>query len=487
EEQSLEIWGRFFPLPRAGLTGIDFLDDEYIFGRSEDCDYCFERRGGTSNQHYPTYSSTHFRIYRERSKTDSNQFVVFLQDKSSNGTFINGDKIGKNKTHILNNDDEISLSVKNNKVFVFNDRSVSEQNNNLPEEFKDKYTMSKQIGKGACGIVKLAFHRETCKGYAIKIISKKMFSVGPHLGRAAMEEVKIIKALQHPCIIRVEDLYESTDSLYIVLELVEGGELFDRVILNGKFNDKVGKLLFYQMVVAVKYLHDKGITHRDLKPENILLSSTDEETLIKVTDFGLSKFVGEQSLMKTLCGTPSYLAPEVIKSAGLGGYSKAVDCWSLGVILYIMLGGYPPFSDEIREHSLHDQICQGIYSFPPAYWNGVSKDGNPMLLHLCFKQSLDSSKRWTTAQALEHTWLKDEDMRRKAHQMMVETADKHQMPPPSLPGSKRILNDENNNNGDSKRPHLEGTPSPSDDTISIDTEPIARDQSFTSNPDTNNS
>jgi serine/threonine-protein kinase Chk2 len=140
-----------------------------------------------------------------------------------------------------------------------------------------------------------------------------------------------IKSLHHPCIIKVEDVFHTDTKLFIVLELVEGGELFDKVVSCGKFSENVAKMLFYQMLVACKYLHDNGITHRDLKPENLLLSADiKEESVIKVTDFDLSQFVGENSLMKTLCGTPTYLAPEIITNAGMGGYTKAVDCWSLG-------------------------------------------------------------------------------------------------------------------------------------------------------------
>ena len=116
--------------------------------------------------------------------------------------------------------------------------------------------------------------------------------------------------------------------------------------------------------LPLRYLHSQNITHRDLKPENVLLMSQDQECTIKVTDFGLSRVVGENSLMKTLCGTPSYLAPEVLINAESRGYGQKCDCWSLGVILFIQLSGYPPFSNEIKTHSLREQITQGLYSFP---------------------------------------------------------------------------------------------------------------------------
>eukprot|EP00731_Ephydatia_muelleri_P027435 Em0019g308a len=256
--------------------------------------------------------------------------------------------------------------------------------------------------------VKLAFEKKTCKKFAVKVINKKTFSVGP-------------------CIIAIEDVYETSDALYIVLELVEGGELFDRVITLGRFPEPTAKLLFYEMLVAVK-------------PENILLASEEKDTLVKVTDFGLSKFVGENSLMKTLCGTPSYLAPEVLKTAGTAGYDKAVDCWSLGVILYIMLGGYPPFSDEITEYTLRDQICEGRYSFPEKYWGDVTPEAIDLIKKLLV---VNPKQRITTSQALEHVWLQDQDVIKKAVKLMSEVpTSRTNMPPPNstaLLGHKRQL------------------------------------------------
>lgn len=146
----------------------------------------------------------------------------------------------------------------------------------------------------------------------MKIVAKKHFT---HIGPVAdvfnkhiKTECSILQALDHPCIISVYDVYDTPDALYIILELVEGGELFNRIVANGQFDETTTKFLFQQMAIGVKYLHDKSITHRDLKPENILLTSPDtNETLIKITDFGLSRFINESSLMKTFCGTPNYL------------------------------------------------------------------------------------------------------------------------------------------------------------------------------------
>ncbi|CAI8011662.1 Serine/threonine-protein kinase Chk2, partial [Geodia barretti] len=319
------------------------------------------------------------------------------------------------------------------------------------------------VTRGACGEVKLVFEKETCKKYAVKIISKKAFSVGPKLNRAAIEEVKILKELHHPCIIQIEDVFDGPDALYIVLELVEGGELFDRVVSVGKFSESVGKFLFYQILGAVNYLHERNITHRDLKPENILLATDEQETLIKVTDFGLSKFVGEASLMRTLCGTPSYLAPEILESAGLGGYSKAVDCWSLGVILYIMLGGYPPFSDEIKEYTLQEQICQAKYSFSPEYWKDVSSDAIDLIRKLL---TLNPKERISMADALRHPWLKDDDVISRARQLMESSPTTPTMPPPPPPPKLSRKRGAPSSEDD---PSADGSPCPLAKRVSVET------------------
>jgi serine/threonine-protein kinase Chk2 len=182
-----EVWGRLFPLG-SDWSGIDLIDDDYTFGRSDDCDYCFEEKGCRSNSHFRTFSNVHFKIYKQK---DNSNYIIFLQDKSTNGTFINGEKVGKNNSVVLNHDDEISLSMNKNKsmkeeknmifvyiVFIFNAKDRIEKNNHLPKEFKEKYTMSKLIGKGACGEVNLAFEKNSCKKFAVKIIGKKTFSVG---------------------------------------------------------------------------------------------------------------------------------------------------------------------------------------------------------------------------------------------------------------------------------------------------------------------
>uniref|UniRef100_A0A8C5YCH3 Checkpoint kinase 2 n=1 Tax=Microcebus murinus TaxID=30608 RepID=A0A8C5YCH3_MICMU len=300
--------------------------------------------------------------------------------------------VGKERRPLSNNS-EIALSTMQNKVFVFFDLTVDDQSI-YPKELRDEYIMSKTLGSGACGEVKLAFERKTCKKVAIKIISKRKFAIGsareadPALN--VETEIEILKKLNHPCIIKIKNFFDAED-YYIVLELMEGGELFDKVVGNKRLKEATCKLYFYQMLLAVQ--------------------------VREITDFGQSKILGETSLMRTLCGTPTYLAPEVLVSVGTAGYNRAVDCWSLGVILFICLSGYPPFSEHKTQVSLKDQITSGKYNFIPEVWADVSEKALDLVKKLLV---VDPKARYTTEEALRHPWLQDEDMKRKFQDLLSE-------------------------------------------------------------------
>ncbi|XP_062571619.1 serine/threonine-protein kinase Chk2-like [Saccostrea cucullata] len=441
EEEADEVqpWGRLMPLGPGFIT-VALKNDEYSFGRGENCDVSFGVHMAKSKQCFQAYSKVHFKLTKQQ--TSAGVFV-FLEDTSSNGTFVNGEKVGKGNKQVLTNNDEIALALKNNKAYMYLDLSQDEDKS-LPPVIREKYTLGRTLGKGACGEVKIAFSKGDCQRFAVKVISKKKFTIGGNnqinLGQQVMNEVKLLKALKHPCIIKIEDVVDTPDVLYIILELVDGGELFDKVVSIGQYDEPTAKLIFYQMVCAVKYLHDEGITHRDLKPENILLANEENETLIKVTDFGLSKFVDAGTMMKTFCGTPSYLAPEILLTAGMGAYTKAIDCWSLGVILYICLAGYPPFSDEREDMSLDKQIKGGHYSFPQEFWSGISDSAIDVIKKLL---TVEPKKRATLDEVINHPWFKDEAMKKKANLLMYPDSG-GMAPPLTRPGKKRSLeqNDE---------------------------------------------
>ncbi|XP_023415037.1 serine/threonine-protein kinase Chk2 isoform X3 [Loxodonta africana] len=409
EEPIPAPWARLWAL-QDGFSNLECVNDNYWFGRDRSCEYCFDEPLLKRTDKYRTYSKKHFRIFREMGP--KNSYIAYIEDHSGNGTFVNRELVGKGRRLPLNNNCEIALSVWNNKVFVFFDLTVDDQSV-YPKELRDQYIMSKTLGSGACGEVKLAFERKTCKKVAIKIISKRKFAIG--------------SAREAPCIIKIKNFFDAED-YYIVLELMEGGELFDRVVGNRRLKEATCKLYFYQMLLAVQYLHENGIIHRDLKPENVLLSSQKEDCLIKITDFGQSKILGETSLMRTLCGTPTYLAPEVLVSFGTAGYNRAVDCWSLGVILFICLSGYPPFSEHKTQVSLKDQITSGKYNFIPEVWAEVSEKALDLVKKLLV---VDPKERFTTEDALRHPWLQDEDMKRKFEDLLLE--ENKSTPVPQVP------------------------------------------------------
>uniref|UniRef100_A0A8C7N934 non-specific serine/threonine protein kinase n=1 Tax=Oncorhynchus kisutch TaxID=8019 RepID=A0A8C7N934_ONCKI len=388
EEPEPQPWGRLLPMQR-GFRAHDCVEDDTWFGRDSKCNYCFDDPILKKSPRFATYSKKHFRIFRE-------QNIVYVFDNSGNGTFVDGTILGKGKTLPLANNAVLSLAEERHKVFVFIDLMADEQSN-LPKEFSEKYLITRKIGAGVCGEVKLAFERATCKKVAVKTINKKDFPASVGVSLFAIFSRFL------PCLIKTEDFFQTDDSYYIVLELMEGGELFDRVKSKNQIEESIAKLYFYQMLKAVEYLHNNGIIHRDLKPENVLLSSQDDVCVIKITDFNQSKILEESALMRTLCGTPTYLAPEVFTDAVTVGYSRAVDAWSLGVVLFVCLAGYPPFHPNAQTGlSVRDQITQGIYTFIPSKWDGISDDAKDVVKRLLV---VDPNARLTIEEALHHPWL----------------------------------------------------------------------------------
>ncbi|XP_031167358.1 serine/threonine-protein kinase Chk2 isoform X1 [Sander lucioperca] len=404
EEPEPQPWGRLLPMAQ-GFRSLDCLEDQYLFGRGSKCNYVLDDPDEKGSKKFRIYSKKHFRIYREGSE-------VFVEDSSNNGTFVDGVLVGKDRKLPLTNNAVLALAEQRNRVFVFIDLMSADQSS-LPRELQEKYVLTRRIGTGVCGEVKLAFERSSCRKFAVKIINKKNFQSEGTATRNAQTEIEILQRVDHPCLIKTEDFYQTEDCYYIVLELMEGGELFHRVKSQQQLDESVAKLYFYQMLRAVKYLHNKGIIHRDLKPENILLSSQDNECLIKVTDFNQSRILDESLLMRSLCGTPSYLAPEVFTSTS--GYGLAVDAWSLGVLLFVCLGGYPPFHENFSRQSITEQIIRGEFTMVPSKWRHISDPAKDVVRKLLV---VDPSKRMTIEEALQHPWLQDDVMMKTAHRLM---------------------------------------------------------------------
>jgi len=262
---------------------------------------------------------------------------------------------------------------------------------------EDKYDMKDVLGTGAFSQVRLAQSKEDPSVmFAIKIIDKKALKGKED---SLENEIKVLRSfrLKHPNIVQLLETYEDKTRVYLVMELVTGGELFDRIVEKGSYTEKDAADLMRQVLEAVDYMHDQGVVHRDLKPENLLYYSPDEDSKIMISDFGLSK-MEDSGIMATACGTPGYVAPEVLAQKP---YGKAVDVWSIGVISYILLCGYPPFYDE-NDANLFAQILKGEFEFDSPYWDDISDSAKDFIRQLMM---VDVDRRFTCKQALGHPWI----------------------------------------------------------------------------------
>jgi len=280
------------------------------------------------------------------------------------------------------------------------------QDNDLPDEgikpikdvkIESVYQFKKDLGSGAFSIVKEAENRKTGERFAVKIIDK--IAVGKEKKEMLDREIDILSRIQHPGIVSVLEIYETEKNLYLVMELATGGELFDSIVKRGKYSEKDAARITREIVEAVHYLHSKGIVHRDLKPENLLLSDESENAHIKIADFGLSKMMDAQAVLQTACGTPGYVAPEVLMGEG---YHQEVDIWSIGVVMFILLCGYPPFYAETNT-KLFDKIMNGKYTFASPYWDRISESAKDLIRHLLI---VEPKKRYSSEEILQHPWIK---------------------------------------------------------------------------------
>eukprot|EP01124_Arcella_intermedia_P024073 TRINITY_DN3980_c0_g1_i2.p1 TRINITY_DN3980_c0_g1~~TRINITY_DN3980_c0_g1_i2.p1 ORF type:complete len:278 (-),score=55.88 TRINITY_DN3980_c0_g1_i2:15-848(-) len=260
-----------------------------------------------------------------------------------------------------------------------------------------KYRVSKVLGTGSFSHVKLAVHKETEERFAMKIIDKKR---SLQSNKNYVDEVKILHKINHPNVLKLHDAFETDSSLYLVLELVTGGDLLDRILNSKKISEEHARIYFKQLLKAVKYLHDNGIVHRDIKPENVLLKNK-KTKVIKLSDFGLAVEFEPNTLLKNSCGTPQYAAPEILNPLSKG-HNKCCDLWSLGVNLFILLSGTLPWDESTG--SISKQILSASYSFKAKSWNNISPEAKDLISKLLV---VDVTKRMTVDEALQSPWIQN--------------------------------------------------------------------------------
>nr|XP_026608417.1 hypothetical protein DSM5745_00556 [Aspergillus mulundensis]RDW93234.1 hypothetical protein DSM5745_00556 [Aspergillus mulundensis] len=357
----------------------------YLIGRHPECDLALN---------IPTVSNRHFLVFPENRRGDT---VAILEDLSSNGTFINDAIVGRNKHRELEDGDEVTIL--DEVRFVF--RAPRTKNIN---GFRQQYRVLQQLGKGHFATVYLCVERTTGTQFAVKVFEKRTGDSQKSQNDSLMQEIGLLMSVSHRNLLCLRDTFDESDGVYLVLELAPEGELFNLIISKQKFTENETRHIFLQLFEGLKYLHDRGIVHRDIKPENILVA--DNKLNVKLGDFGLAKIIGEDSFTTTLCGTPSYVAPEILQETRRRKYTKAVDIWSLGVVLYICLCGFPPFSDELytpeNPYTLAQQIKLGRFDYPSPYWDSV---GDPALDLIDRMLTVDVEKRITVDDCLEHPWL----------------------------------------------------------------------------------
>lgn len=261
----------------------------------------------------------------------------------------------------------------------------------------DKYVLGRELGRGEFGITYLCTDRETREALACKSISKKKLRTAVDI-EDVKREVHIMSSLpNHPNVVKLKATYEDNEAVHLVMELCEGGELFDRIVARGHYSERAAAGVARTIAEVVKMCHLNGVMHRDLKPENFLFANKRENSALKAIDFGLSVFFRPGERFSEIVGSPYYMAPEVLKR----NYGPEVDIWSAGVILYILLCGVPPFWAE-TEQGVALAILRGVIDFKREPWPQISDSAKSLVRQML---EPDPRKRLTAQQVLDHPWL----------------------------------------------------------------------------------
>lgn len=275
-------------------------------------------------------------------------------------------------------------------------KSADPDKSSSGKHFNEVYKLGKQLGEGAFSVVKEGSKRSTAESYAIKIVTKAKLSKEDEV--ALKDEIDVLQDMEHRHIIRLYDVFEEPQHYFLVTEKMMGGELFDRIVQKSYYNEREARDTCLVLFSAIHYCHRKKVAHRDLKPENLLLTSENDDSDIKIADFGFAKRVTKPKSLTTQCGTPGYVASEILEGKP---YDTQADMWSIGVIVYILLGGYPPFI-ESNQRTLFRKIRKGQYEFHDEYWSQVSEDAKDLIRNLL---CVNPDERYTSHKALNNKWI----------------------------------------------------------------------------------
>ncbi|KAI0701142.1 Pkinase-domain-containing protein [Cerioporus squamosus] len=430
------VWGSFIPVNNANpfVKRIDFLKPKrtYTLGRShrdETVDVSFRYCLRMSHKH----------CVIEWDGEETSTSAVLVRDLNSlNGTYIRGTRIGKNECRLLRDGDEVSFAPdskgrpREDYRFTFRHMACKER----PREgLYESYDVHCVLGRGAYATVVKALHRRENKWYAVKMFSgdrlrellsvtmsggseRRMAATAAHLRR----EVRILQGLHHPYVCKLKEAFFEGYSVSIVLDLAKGGDLMSYVLRHEVLLEPEGQYFTYQICDALKYIHNQGIAHRDLKPENVLLTD-DAPPMVKLADFGLASVIDSLSVLQTRCGTPAFVAPEVLDDS-TEGYDKVVDSWSLGVMLFMMLTRTTPFTDT----SSNEPDWRLLQEF------NVSVTGVDFIRRLL---EYTPRARMTPAQALDHAWIAEQGPKQRARliereQSLLREAARRQATPSNI-------------------------------------------------------
>ena len=393
------------------LSSLD-MDTHFKVGRDETkCDYVLRDWMFPSDSAFniDQTSRLHFLISRKNGKS-------YLENKSSNGTFVNGTSVSKDEERCLKNGSRISILSQDLELFWYIDEDGMLMENNYPAHLVSRYIIGNVVGEGTFGVVRKGFDKinETFRPVALKFVNKAKlrftYQWSDEDEAKMMTEVKILRQMNHPCVTELVEFFNAKDVLVIVMEFAEGGELEKQVLLDktmGRLSESVAKFQFYQISHTVAYLHSINICHRDLKLSNILMSQPDPECLLKISDFGISKIWTAENLLRTKIGTPMFMAPEVNNATSGSEYTCKADCWALGIVLYQLLAGVLP----------HDS--NGSTEGPE--WEHIS-DLAKDLVHKLLND--DPNERLEAAGILHHAWfVSDPLVSNRSRNKMFQTED----------------------------------------------------------------